>query len=96
MCDNKLPRAKQAMVSDAIGTVAGASLGTSTVTSFVESAAGVEAGGRTGLTGLVGRCSLFAGAVFQSADCNDRRISADHCAGADDCRSNDDAKRGED
>ena len=43
-----------------------------------------------------GRCSLFAGAVFQSADCNDRRISADHCAGADDCRSNDDAKRGED
>src|SRR5439155_26891108 len=96
MRDNKLPRAKQAMISDAIGTVAGAALGTSTVTSFVESAAGVEAGGRTGLTGLVGRCSLFAGAVFQSADCNDRRISADHCAGADDCRSNDDAKRGED
>jgi adenine/guanine/hypoxanthine permease len=53
MRDNKLPRAKQAMVSDAIGTVAGAMLGTSTVTSFIESAAGVEAGGRTGLTGLV-------------------------------------------
>jgi AGZA family xanthine/uracil permease-like MFS transporter len=53
MRDNKLPRAKQAMVSDAIGTVAGAALGTSTVTSFIESAAGVEAGGRTGLTGLV-------------------------------------------
>jgi len=47
MRDNELPRAKQAMVSDAIGTVAGATLGTSTVTSFVESAAGVEAGGRT-------------------------------------------------
>ena len=41
------------MVSDAIGTVAGAALGTSTVTSFIESAAGVEQGGRTGLTGLV-------------------------------------------
>jgi AGZA family xanthine/uracil permease-like MFS transporter len=51
--DNKLPRAKQAMLSDAIGTVAGAALGTSTVTSFIESAAGVQQGGRTGLTGLV-------------------------------------------
>src|SRR5437762_13458182 len=63
MCDNKLPRAKQAMVSDAIGTVAGASLGTSTVTSFVESAAGVAAGGRTGLTGLV-VAALFLLALF--------------------------------
>jgi AGZA family xanthine/uracil permease-like MFS transporter len=53
MRENKLPRAKQAMVSDAMGTVAGAILGTSTVTSFIESAAGVEQGGRTGLTGLV-------------------------------------------
>jgi AGZA family xanthine/uracil permease-like MFS transporter len=53
MRDNKLPRARQAMISDAIGTVAGAALGTSTVTSFIESAAGVEQGGRTGLTGLV-------------------------------------------
>jgi AGZA family xanthine/uracil permease-like MFS transporter len=41
------------MISDAIGTVAGAALGTSTVTSFIESAAGVEQGGRTGLTGVV-------------------------------------------
>jgi AGZA family xanthine/uracil permease-like MFS transporter len=51
--NNKLPRAKQALVSDAIGTVAGAALGTSTVTSFIESAAGVEQGGRTGLTAVV-------------------------------------------
>ena len=51
--DNKLPRAKQAMVSDAVATVAGAAMGTSTVTSFIESAAGVEQGGRTGLTGIV-------------------------------------------
>jgi adenine/guanine/hypoxanthine permease len=65
MRDNKLPRAKQAMVSDAIGTVAGAALGTSTVTSFIESAAGVEAGGRTGLTGLV-VAALFLVALFFS------------------------------
>lgn len=65
MRDNELPRAKQAMVSDAIGTVAGAALGTSTVTSFVESAAGVEAGGRTGLTGLV-VAALFLLALFFS------------------------------
>lgn len=63
--DNKLPRAKQAMISDAIGTVAGAALGSSTVTSFVESAAGVEAGGRTGLTGLV-VAALFLFALFFS------------------------------
>jgi AGZA family xanthine/uracil permease-like MFS transporter len=65
MRDNKLPRAKQAMVSDAIGTVAGAAMGTSTVTSFVESAAGMEAGGRTGLTGLV-VAALFLLALFFS------------------------------
>jgi AGZA family xanthine/uracil permease-like MFS transporter len=65
MRDNKLPRAKQAMVSDAIGTVAGAGLGTSTVTSFIESAAGVEQGGRTGLTGLV-VAALFLLALFFS------------------------------
>ncbi len=61
--DNKLPRAKQAMISDAVGTVVGAALGTSTVTSFVESAAGVEQGGRTGLTGLV-TAALFILALF--------------------------------
>ena len=52
MQDHKLPRAKQAFVSDAFGTVAGATLGTSTVTSYIESAAGVEQGGRTGLTSV--------------------------------------------
>ncbi|TAL06323.1 MAG: NCS2 family permease [Verrucomicrobia bacterium] len=65
MRDNKLPRAKQAMVSDAVGTVAGAALGTSTVTSFIESAAGVEQGGRTGLTGVV-VAILFLLAMFFS------------------------------
>jgi len=65
MRDNRLPRAKQAMVSDAVGTVAGAALGTSTVTSFIESAAGVEQGGRTGLTGLV-VAALFLLALFFS------------------------------
>ena len=50
--DGKLPRAGGALMADAVGTVAGACLGTSTVTSYVESSAGVSAGGRTGLTAL--------------------------------------------
>jgi AGZA family xanthine/uracil permease-like MFS transporter len=50
--DGGIPRVKQALLSDAVGTVAGAALGTSTVTSYIESAAGVSAGGRTGLTSL--------------------------------------------
>ncbi len=52
MQDNKLPRARQAFLSDATATVAGACLGTSTVTSYIESATGVEQGGRTGLTAV--------------------------------------------
>ena len=63
--DNKLPRAKQALISDAVGTVAGAACGTSTVTSFIESAAGVEQGGRTGLTALT-TAGLFLLALFFS------------------------------
>jgi AGZA family xanthine/uracil permease-like MFS transporter len=47
-----IPRAKQALLADAVGTVAGSALGTSTVTSYVESTAGIAAGGRTGLTAL--------------------------------------------
>ena len=50
--DNKLPRANKALLADATGTVAGACLGTSTVTSYIESATGVEYGGRTGLTSV--------------------------------------------
>ncbi len=54
MVDEKgnMPKMKEALLSDAVGTVAGAVTGTSTVTTFVESASGVEAGGRTGLTAL--------------------------------------------
>ena len=50
--DGNMPNMKEALLSDAVGTVAGACCGTSTVTTFVESASGVEAGGRTGLTAL--------------------------------------------
>ncbi len=54
MVDKKgnMPKMKEALIADAVGTVAGAMTGTSTVTTFVESASGVEAGGRTGLTAL--------------------------------------------
>lgn len=65
MRDGQLPRIKQAMMSDAVGTVAGAALGTSTVTSFIESAAGVEQGGRTGLTAIT-VALLFLLALFFS------------------------------
>lgn len=51
--NGNMPGMKQALMADAIGTIAGACTGTSTVTTFVESASGVEAGGRTGLTALV-------------------------------------------
>ena len=57
------PASRRAFVSDAIGTVAGALLGTSTVTSYIESAAGVEQGGRTGLVSLV-VAALFLAALF--------------------------------
>jgi AGZA family xanthine/uracil permease-like MFS transporter len=58
-----LPRARQALMADAIGTVAGAALGTSTVTAYIESGAGVAAGGRTGLASLV-TAALFLLALF--------------------------------
>ena len=50
--NGNMPKMREALLSDAIGTVAGSLTGTSTVTTFVESASGVEAGGRTGLTSL--------------------------------------------
>ena len=65
MRDGRLPRARQAFVSDATATVAGACLGTSTVTSYIESATGVEQGGRTGLTALT-VAVLFLLALFFS------------------------------
>lgn len=63
--DGKLPRVGRALLSDAVGTVAGACLGTSTVTSYVESSAGVAQGGRTGLTAVT-TAALFILALFFS------------------------------
>ena len=51
--EGNMPNMKEALIADAVGTIAGSATGTSTVTTFVESASGVEAGGRTGLTALV-------------------------------------------
>jgi len=66
--DGKLPRVGKVLMADALGTVAGACLGTSTVTSFVESSAGVAAGGRTGLTAFTTGCmfliSLLLSPIF--------------------------------
>ena len=61
--DEKLPRIKQALLADAIATSAGAIIGTSTTTTYVESSAGVGAGARTGLSSVV-TALLFLVAIF--------------------------------
>lgn len=64
----ELEKSSEALLADAIGTVSGAILGTSTVTTYIESAAGVQEGGRTGLTGIVTAffflISLFLAPLF--------------------------------
>lgn len=68
--EDKLPKAGAALMADAVGTTAGACLGVSTVTSYIESAAGVGAGGRTGLTsvvtGILFILALFISPIFLS------------------------------
>jgi AGZA family xanthine/uracil permease-like MFS transporter len=61
--DGRLPRAREAMATDAVGTMVGTVLGTSTVTAYVESSAGVQAGARTGLANLV-TAGLLMAALF--------------------------------
>jgi AGZA family xanthine/uracil permease-like MFS transporter len=61
--EGKLPRVGAALMSDAVGTVVGACLGTSTVTTYVESASGVAEGGRTGMTSLT-TAAMFGVALF--------------------------------
>jgi AGZA family xanthine/uracil permease-like MFS transporter len=63
--NGKIPRVGHALLSDAVGTIFGALTGTSTVTSYIESAAGVAAGGRTGLSNVV-VATLFLAAMFCS------------------------------
>jgi len=65
MRNGTLPRARGALLADAIGTVVGAGLGTSTVTAYVESATGIAVGGRTGLTAVV-VAALFLLSLFFS------------------------------
>ncbi len=62
--DGRLPRAEKALLADSIGTVAGAVFGTSTVTTFVESASGVAVGGRTGLANVVTSVCFFLSIFF--------------------------------
>ena len=64
MKDGKLPKAKQCLLSDAVSTSSGAVLGTSTVTAYIESATGISAGGRTGLTNLVTACLMLLALFF--------------------------------
>lgn len=62
--EGRLPRARQAMATDAAGTILGTVLGTSTVTAYIESAAGVQVGARTGLANVVTAALLLAALFF--------------------------------
>ncbi len=62
--EGKLPGIKSALMADAVATTAGAVLGTSTVTAFVESSSGVAAGGRTGLTAVVSGFLFLISTLF--------------------------------
>ncbi len=62
--EGKIPRVKQALFADAIGTTFGAMIGTSTVTTYVESASGVSEGGRTGLTAFSAAMMFFLALFF--------------------------------
>ncbi|MBC6003738.1 NCS2 family permease [Paeniclostridium sp. NSJ-45] len=62
--DGKVPNVKKALFADAVGTTIGACLGTSTVSTFVESASGVAEGGRTGLTAVSTACMFFLALFF--------------------------------
>ncbi|HEY1068049.1 MAG TPA: NCS2 family permease, partial [Pirellulales bacterium] len=64
MKDGELPRMREAVLVDSAGSVLGSALGTSTVTSYIESIAGVEQGGRTGLTAVVAGVLLLASIAF--------------------------------
>jgi AGZA family xanthine/uracil permease-like MFS transporter len=64
MRGRELPRARQALLADAIGTTIGAGLGTSTVTAYIESSTGVSAGGRTGLANVVTAALFFLSLFF--------------------------------
>ncbi len=64
--EGRLPQAKPALFADAVGTTIGACLGTSTVTTYVESASGVAEGGRTGLTALATGALFFVALFFSS------------------------------
>ncbi|NLL62299.1 MAG: NCS2 family permease [Candidatus Atribacteria bacterium] len=63
--DGNLPKASQALLADAIGTAGGAIFGTSTITTYIESASGVSEGGRTGLTGVVVSILFFLSLFFR-------------------------------
>jgi len=65
MREGRLPRAERALAADAAGTVIGAALGTSTVTSYIESITGVASGARTGLAAVVAGVCMLAALLFQ-------------------------------
>lgn len=81
--DGKLPKIEGALLADSIATTGGALLGTSTVTTFVESSAGVAVGGRTGLTAVTAAVlfflSLFLAPIFLGNSCLCYRSGTGNC-----------------
>ena len=81
--EGNMPNMKEALVSDSVATVVGAVTGTSTVTTFVESASGVEAGGRTGLTafttGILFLACIFIAPLAAIISCRSNIISTYLC-----------------
>jgi len=75
MVDGKLPKARQALLTDAISTSVGALLGTSSITAYIESASGISAGGRTGLANMVTALLMVLALFFYPPNTYDwRRI----------------------
>ena len=87
-----LPRVERVFSVDALSTVVGAAAGMSTVTCFVESSAGVESGGRTGLTAVVCGLAFLLVLFFYSVVADDHRVYADYRAGVGDRRRDDGAE----
>jgi xanthine/uracil/vitamin C permease (AzgA family) len=92
MRQGKLPRAGKAMLTDAVGTCVGAACGTPTVTSYIESAAGIASGARSGLASVVTGLVFFCRDLFLSVGENDwwrlyysdgRAFTSGNCPGFD-------------
>ncbi len=83
MKNGTFPRMRSALLADAVGMTAGAAMGTSPTSAYIESSSGVAAGGRTGLHGGGGEHPASSHPLFRSPGAGDRRVAGHHRADAD-------------